>query len=111
MAAVGPDSTADAALKGPQTKGAVQAHLPGQPTPEDNDQRQGHGRGDWPGTHPAGDWPGTHPASERDDAGMTGKMTAMFDGLRAAAAEHDSDVDLLPPLLHGDADTRDQPKH
>lgn len=102
MAAVGPDSTADAALTGPQTKGAVQAHLPGQPIPEDNDQRQGHGRGDWPGTHPA---------SERDDAGMTGKMTAMFDGLRAAAAEHDSDVDLLPPLLHGDADTRDQPKH
>jgi hypothetical protein len=41
---------------------------------------------------------------------MTGKMAAMFDRLRAAAAEHDSDGDLLPPLLHDDTDTSDQPR-
>jgi hypothetical protein len=49
-------------------------------------------------------------ASERDDGGVTGKMDAMFDRLRNAAAEHDSDGDFLPPLLHDDADTSDQPE-
>jgi hypothetical protein len=37
-------------------------------------------------------------------------MAAMFDRLRAAAAEHDIDYDYLPFLLHDDADTSDQLK-
>jgi hypothetical protein len=75
--------------------------LPAQPARRDNDQR-GRERGNRPAT--------THPASDRDDSGTTGKMAAMFDRLRAAAAEHDIDYDYLPFLLHDDADTSDQLK-
>lgn len=91
----------NAVVKDPHRTGATRPHLPAQPASEDNDQRQVRGRGDRPGTHPA---------SDRDDSAMTGTMAAMFDRLRAAAAEHDGDTDYLPPLLHDDTDASDQPK-
>jgi hypothetical protein len=88
-------------MKEAQKNGTPGVHLPAQASPEYYNQRPGRGRGDWPGTHPA---------SDGDDRGVTDKMAAMFDRLRDAAAEHDSDDDFVPPLLHDDTDTSDQPK-
>jgi hypothetical protein len=60
------------------------------------------GRGE--GSQTAADRRGGMMPSNEHDGEMTDGMAAMFDRLRDAAAAHDHDHDLLPPLP-GDAAT------